>query len=274
MYCYRTCTIPRSFILNNAKKSVMGKWLEVKRASVTSRRAISSSSNRYTIPRYFIVKNANTSITSPWLEAKRINVVSCRAMFSSSNENSQTDVPMAGSDGPDYLKMSDEQLMKQCEMSTFKVSGPGGQHRNKRESAVRIKHLPTGIIGQASEDRSQHKNRAAAMARLRTLLALKVRSSVDLDTYTPPLELLQILPTKSTIRGSDCGSRIGPNNSKFALGMQALLDLIVAFNGSVADTAKKLGLSTGSLSRLILSDDALRMAVNEYRASKGLKNLK
>ncbi|KAK9167834.1 hypothetical protein Scep_003025 [Stephania cephalantha] len=74
----------------------------------------------------------------------------------------------------EYLKVEEEELMKQCEMSTFKSSGPGGQHRNKRESAVRLKHLPTGIIAQAVEDRSQHKNRASALARLRTLLALKV----------------------------------------------------------------------------------------------------
>ncbi|EPS57411.1 hypothetical protein M569_17407, partial [Genlisea aurea] len=77
------------------------------------------------------------------------------------------------SDGREYLLLPDEKLMSQCEMDTYKASGPGGQHRNKRESAVRIKHLPTGIIAQASEDRSQHKNRAAALSRLRTLLALK-----------------------------------------------------------------------------------------------------
>ncbi|OVA19151.1 Peptide chain release factor class I/class II [Macleaya cordata] len=182
----------------------------------------------------------------------------------SSNSNS------SGNGNIDFLGLSDEQLMGQCEMDTFKASGPGGQHRNKRESAVRLKHLPTGIISQAVEDRSQHKNRAAALARLRTLLALKVRNTIDLDGYKPPPELLQILPLKSTIRGSDTGSQIGPNNPKFALGMRALLDLIHAVDGSVADAAKLLGLSTGGLSRLILSDDSLRMAVNEFRTSKGL----
>lgn len=50
--------------------------------------------------------------------------------------------------GSKYLELTDEELMKQCEMDTFKSSGPGGQHRNKRESAVRLKHLPTGIISQ------------------------------------------------------------------------------------------------------------------------------
>ncbi|XP_028121938.1 uncharacterized protein LOC114319144 isoform X1 [Camellia sinensis] len=176
-------------------------------------------------------------------------------------------------DGRELLAMTDQQLMTQCDMDTFKSSGPGGQHRNKRESAVRIKHLPTGIVAQAAEDRSQHKNRAAALARLRNLFALKVRNTVDLDAYSPPQELLQILPAKSTIRGSSCGPQIGPNNPKFALGMQALLDLIFAVEGSVSDAARNLGLSTGALSRLILSDDSLRMAVNELRTSKVIFHL-
>ncbi|KAJ7970075.1 putative Peptide chain release factor [Quillaja saponaria] len=176
--------------------------------------------------------------------------------------------------GKGYLELTDEELMRQCEMGTFKASGPGGQHRNKRESAVRLKHLPTGIIAQAVEDRSQHKNRASALSRLRTLIALKVRNDVDVDSYSPPRVLLQILPPKSSIRGSDCGSQIGPNNPKFALGMQALLDLIFAVQGSISEAAKFLGLSTGALSRLILSDDSLRMAVNELRASKDMKPLK
>ncbi|KAI7737106.1 hypothetical protein M8C21_013314 [Ambrosia artemisiifolia] len=197
---------------------------------------------------------------------------------SSSNNNNNNDIPsVSGSSneaGKELVSMSDEKLLSQCVMDTYKASGPGGQHRNKRESAVRIKHIPTGIVAQASEDRSQHKNRASALARLRSLLALKVRNTIDLETYTPPPELLQILPAKSTIRGSECGSQIGPNNPKFALGMQALLDLIFAVEGSVADAAKKLGLSTGALSRLILSDDSLRQAVNEFRASKSMKPLK
>lgn len=139
--------------------------------------------------------------------------------------------------GPNFLKYSDEELMKQCKFETFRVSGPGGQHRNKRDSAVRLKHLPTGIVAQAVEDRSQHKNRASALNRLRTLLAVKglnsdplshdfklkvdnllvssVRNKVDIEAYSPPPELLQILPPKSSIRTSSSGSQIGPNNPKF-----------------------------------------------------------
>ena len=54
------------------------------------------------------------------------------------------------SNGINYLELTDDELMRQCEMDTFKSSGPGGQHRNKRESAVRLKHLPTGIIAQVT----------------------------------------------------------------------------------------------------------------------------
>ncbi|XP_023904663.1 uncharacterized protein LOC112016348 isoform X2 [Quercus suber] len=188
---------------------------------------------------------------------------------SSSNENNNNNnEKKKKKGGREYLEMTEQELMRECEMDTFKASGPGGQHRNKRESAVRVKHIPTGLIAQAVEDRSQHMNRASALARLRTLLALHVRNTVDIHTYSPPPDLLAILPLKSTLRSSSSGPQIGPNNPKFLLGMQALLDLILAVDGSVSEAAKYVGLSTGALSRLILSHDSLRMAVNQLRASK------
>ncbi|OHB28754.1 MAG: hypothetical protein A2X84_06460 [Desulfuromonadaceae bacterium GWC2_58_13] len=58
----------------------------------------------------------------------------------------------------------------------FKSSGPGGQKKNKTESAVRIHHLPTGMIVTATESRSQSVNKRIALARLRErLLALRRR---------------------------------------------------------------------------------------------------
>lgn len=64
----------------------------------------------------------------------------------------------------------DETLLAACEVETLKGSGPGGQHRNKTESAVRLKHRETGIVAQASERRSQGQNMGIALERLRVLL--------------------------------------------------------------------------------------------------------
>jgi ribosome-associated protein len=65
------------------------------------------------------------------------------------------------------LPESDDDLLRECLMDTFRSSGPGGQHVNKTESAVRLKHLPTGLVVTSRAERSQHQNKAHCLRKLR-----------------------------------------------------------------------------------------------------------
>ena len=65
------------------------------------------------------------------------------------------------------LPESDEDLLRECEVETFRSSGPGGQHVNKTESAVRLRHLPSGLTVTCRQERSQHQNKALCLRKLR-----------------------------------------------------------------------------------------------------------
>src|SRR5207248_4404380 len=87
------------------------------------------------------------------------------------------------------LSLPQEALLAECEEEFFTAGGPGGQHRNKTESGVRLTHRPTEVSVTATERRSQAQNRSAALERLREVLA-------ELSYVAPPRR-----PTKPT-RGS------------------------------------------------------------------------
>lgn len=66
-----------------------------------------------------------------------------------------------------YLPDSDEDLIEECVVYTFRSSGKGGQHVNVTESAVRLKHLPSGIVVTSQQERSQYKNKRICLQKLR-----------------------------------------------------------------------------------------------------------
>ena len=79
---------------------------------------------------------------------------------------------------PDWHLLSDDALLAQCEVHAHRASGPGGQHRNKSETAIRLVHLPSGVTAEGKDERSQTQNRRIALVRLRDKLAKRA--------YRPP----------------------------------------------------------------------------------------
>ena len=92
---------------------------------------------------------------------------------------------------------SDEELLAQCRLETFRAGGPGGQHQNTTESGVRLVHLPTGVRAVAREERSQHRNREVALQRLRARLeARNARPEPRVPTHVPASQKWRRLEAK------------------------------------------------------------------------------
>jgi ribosome-associated protein len=87
---------------------------------------------------------------------------------------------------PFPIPEADDDLLAQCRVETFMAGGKGGQHQNRTETGVRLVHLPTGIVVTAREERSQLRNKAAALARLRRrLVAMNRRPPRRIPTRVP-----------------------------------------------------------------------------------------
>lgn len=65
------------------------------------------------------------------------------------------------------LPETDDELLAECDVETYRSGGKGGQHVNTTESAVRLRHRPTGVVATSQAERSQHRNKAVALQNLR-----------------------------------------------------------------------------------------------------------
>jgi ribosome-associated protein len=97
------------------------------------------------------------------------------------------------------LPESDEDLLRECEVETFRSSGPGGQHVNKTESAVRLRHGPSGLVVTSRQERSQHQNKALCLR--------KLRERVEQLNHRPPKRVPTRVPRSAKNRTLEAKAR-------------------------------------------------------------------
>lgn len=158
----------------------------------------------------------------------------------------------------------EDRLLGECDMRRERRSGPGGQHRNKVETAVVLTHRPTGISAEANERRSQFENRQIALFRLRLRLSVLVRSEVSLAD--PPSPRWQ-----SRVRGGKIG--VNPQHADFPSLLAEALDYVAAADWDAKVAAQSLSCSTTQLVRFLKDEPAAFQRLNAQRVERGLRPL-
>jgi hypothetical protein len=168
---------------------------------------------------------------------------------------------------PHPASLSADALLAECDVRRQRRGGPGGQHRNKVETAVVIVHRPTGVATEANERRSQAENLTQAVRRLRLKLAVAVRSTIDpADANGGPSPLWR----------ERCGGRriaVSASHDDFPTLLAEALDAVAAAEFDVAAAASCLDVSTSQLTRFLQRETAAWKLVNESRRARGLRAL-
>jgi hypothetical protein len=160
--------------------------------------------------------------------------------------------------------LTEEALMEECDFNTGRRSGPGGQHRNKVETAVRLAHRPSGVTAEASERRNQGENRKEAMFRLRVKLALEVRTIVD-ETFALAAEW------EGRVKGGKI--MVNEKHDHFPVLLADSLDLLEANGFEVTLVAERIGCTATQIVKLLSKEPRALAKVNAQRESKGLRKL-
>ncbi|HUG69024.1 MAG TPA: peptide chain release factor-like protein [Pirellulaceae bacterium] len=157
-------------------------------------------------------------------------------------------------------------LLADCEIRRQRRSGPGGQHRNKVETAVVITHAPTGIQGEASERRSQEQNRQVAIRRLRTNLAIHHRTDVCAENH------------QATALWQDrCRNgrvSVNPEHDDFPAILAEALNLLAACDWEPKEAAPRLTCTPSQLVKLIQLEPHAFLELNRQRSARQLRPLR
>lgn len=169
----------------------------------------------------------------------------------------------------DYLAMDDAALLAACDAHTYKSSGPGGQHRNKVSSAVRLLHRPSGISAHGDDSRSQHENRVMALHRLRMNLACQLRTSIDPQAAVPDFVAECIFTPRGKAAPVKRRLEIGRKDFRFWRVAGYLLDVLESLEGDIAAAARSLGIGTTNFVSVLQSDRHLLGAAQQIRKLHG-----
>jgi hypothetical protein len=152
-----------------------------------------------------------------------------------------------------------DRLLADCLVERTRRSGPGGQHRNKVETAVVITHTPTGVRAEASERRSQAANLANAILRLRVLLALQLRTAPD-DS-----------PSVLWKKRAEAGRlAINPEHEDFPAILAEAIDVLADQGWVPAAAGERLGISGSQVVKLLKLEPKAWMLLNAQRRDLGL----
>ena len=157
-------------------------------------------------------------------------------------------------------------LLKDCEVEFGRASGPGGQNRNRRDTATTVTHVPTGVIGAATERRSQGQNRSRAIFRLRLKLASTVRSRTHHERHRPSQLWMDRRQGRSI--------SVNPMHADYPALLAEAMDVIVARRYDVAVAAGVLDVSMSQLAKLVRHNKKAFAVVNRGREDQGLPRLK
>lgn len=171
-----------------------------------------------------------------------------------------------------WAPLTDAQLLAQCEVDTYRASGPGGQKRNKTSSAVRLRHPPSGLLVIAEESRSQHENKARALRRLRQALFLKLREPLAVEELSP--EALAARPDFGPARDGEGRLHLSPRDPRFWPAVGVVLDVLNSLEGRLSEAAAALGTTTANLGDFLRGEEKVWEQANQLRARFGHKALR
>jgi hypothetical protein len=161
-------------------------------------------------------------------------------------------------------RLNPEEFWKQCQMETTRRGGPGGQHRNKVESAVVLRHEPTGIQAEANERRSQADNRKVAIERLRLRIALEHRGESDSD-YPSDLWLSRLKNNRLLISA---------DHEDYPALIAEALDVLSVHKMDQPASAGILHTTSSQLTKLFRQHPQAWQTLNVLRVQQGLSPLK